>query len=99
LALLNKQTIKTLTTLSRISCSEEEQEALLADLQKILTYIDQLDEVDTENTPPCNQVISDMANVMREDEAGETLLREVFLANAPSQIGGLIRVPPVLKSK
>lgn len=100
MALLNKQTIKMLTSLSRISCTEEEQEALLTDLQKILNYIDQLNEVDTENTPPCNQVIPNMANVMREDEVGMTLPRAIFLANAPAQaqIGGMIRVPPVLKS-
>lgn len=98
MAELNKQTIKMLTSLSRISCSEEEQEALLTDLQKILAYIDQLNEVDTENTPTCNQVIPNMANVMREDEVKEALPRDVFLANAPSQIGGMIRVPPVLKS-
>lgn len=98
MALLNKQTIKMLTSLSRINCTEEEQEALLSDLQKILAYIDQLDEVDTENTPVCNQVIPSVVNVMREDKVGETLPREVFLANAPSQIGGMIRVPPVLKS-
>lgn len=98
MALLNKQTIKMLTSLSRISCTDEEQEALLADLQKILAYIDQLNEVDTENTPPCNQVIANMSNVMREDAVGETLPRDVFLANAPAQIGGMIRVPPVLKS-
>lgn len=98
MALLNKQTIKMLTSLSRISCTEEEQEALLTDLQKILTYMDQLSEVDTGNTPPCNQVIPDMVNVTREDAVKETLPREVFLANAPAQIGGLVRVPPVLKS-
>lgn len=94
---LDKQTIKTLITLSRIRCTEEEQEALLTDLQKILSYVDQLDEVDTENVTPCYQVIADMANVMREDAIGTTLPRDVFLENAPSQIGGMIRVPPVLK--
>jgi aspartyl-tRNA(Asn)/glutamyl-tRNA(Gln) amidotransferase subunit C len=34
---------------------------------------------------------------MREDKVGETLPRELFLANAPSHVGGLIRVPPVIK--
>lgn len=95
---LNKQTIKMLTSLSRISCTEEEQEALLVDLQKILSYIDQLNEVDTTDVLPCYQVIHGMANVMREDVVKKTLSREVFLANAPQQIGGLIKVPPVLKS-
>jgi len=99
MAELNKETLKNLTTLSRIDCSEEEQEALLGDLQNILTYVDTLTKIDTENVSPCNHVLADMNNVMREDEVGEVMPRETFLANAPDQIGGLIRVPPVIKGK
>lgn len=95
---LNKETIKKLTQLSRIGCTEEEQDALLKDLEKILVYFDQLEEIDTENVAPCNQVIPDIANVMREDVVGQTLSRDKFLANAPSKpFAGMIRVPPVLK--
>lgn len=94
---LNKQTIHNLIQLCRIDCSEEEQESLLQDLRKILSYIEQLEEIDTENVPPCNHVLEGIANVMRDDVVGETMPREVFLANAPSQIGGMIRVPPVIK--
>lgn len=95
---INKETIESLITLSRIRCTEEEIESLLKDLQRILSYIDQLNEVDVANVPPCNQVIANQANVMRDDVVGKILPRDVFLANAPSQIGGLIRVPPVMKS-
>lgn len=95
---LNKESIKSLIQLSRIDCSEEEQAALLQDLAKILAYIEQLQEIDTENVPPCNQVLAGMSNVMRDDVVGETLSRDVFLSNAPSQIGGMIRVPPVMKA-
>lgn len=95
---INKETIKTLFSLSRISCSEEEIVDLQANLQKILTYIDQLNELDTENVPACHQVISGACNVMRDDVVGETLSREIFLEDAPSQIGGMIRVPPVFKA-
>lgn len=94
---LNKQTIKNLTRLSRISCSEQEEDKLLDDLKKILNYIDQLNQVDTENVLPCSHVLEGMANVTREDAVGATLPREDFLKNAPSHTGGLIRVPPVLK--
>ncbi len=97
MAKFNKETIKTLTQLSRIQCSEAEQDKLLKDLQNILAYIDLLNELDTENVPPCNHVLEDINNVMREDKVGKTLSRESFLANAPSHIGGMIRVPPVFK--
>lgn len=98
MAKLDKQTIKNLTQLSRIDCTEEEQEKLLLDLKNILNYIEQLQEVDTQHVPPCNHVLDDIANVMREDIVGDTMPREVFLANAPSQIGGMVRVPPVMKA-
>lgn len=95
---LDENTIKELIQLCRIGCTEEEQIALLADLKSILDYVNLLQEVETEDIPPCNHVIDGMANVMREDIVGEIMPREVFLANAPSHIGGMIKVPPVLKS-
>lgn len=97
MAQLDKETIKQLSRLSRIECTEQEQEAIFADLKKILDYIEQLQEVDTHDTPPCCQVLEGMANVMREDVVGPVLDRQLFLANAPSHVGGMIRVPPVIK--
>lgn len=94
---LNQDTIKNLIQLSRIDCSEEEQLAILRDLKSILEYFEQLQEVDTTNVSPCNHVLEGIANVMREDIVGESMPRDTFLANAPSQIGGMIRVPPVIK--
>ena len=97
MAKLDKQTIKKLTKLSRIQCTEAEEEALLDNLQSILQYMEQLQEIDTENVKPCNHVLEDVVNVVREDKIGETLPRDVFLANAPSHIGGMIRVPTIIK--
>jgi aspartyl-tRNA(Asn)/glutamyl-tRNA(Gln) amidotransferase subunit C len=98
MATFNKETIRSLIQLSRIDCTEEEQERLLKDLEKIIHYFEQLEEINTDNIPPCNQVLEGMHNVMRDDVVGSTLPREEFLANAPSQIGGMIRIPPVIKS-
>lgn len=97
MAKLDKDTIKSLTQLSRIACSEEEQESLLNDLKKILNYVDQLHEVKTENVPPCYQVLEGMVNVYREDKVGATLSRPDFLSNVPKSVGGLVSVPPVIK--
>ncbi|CUI17131.1 glutamyl-tRNA(Gln) amidotransferase subunit C [Candidatus Protochlamydia naegleriophila] len=98
MAELDKETITKLTHLCRIDCTEEEQEALLKDLKNILKYIEQLQQIDTENVLPCNHVLDDITNVMRDDVIGAVLNRdEDFLPNAPSHIGGLIRTPPVIK--
>lgn len=98
MATIDKQSIQNLIKLSRIECSEQEQESLVIDLAKVLSYIEQLQDIDTDNVTPCNTVLEDIGNVLRDDVVGETLPREVFLSNAPSQVGGIIRVPPVIKS-
>ncbi len=36
---------------------------------------------------------------MREDKTGDLLDRELFLANAPSHIGGMVRVPLIIKQR
>lgn len=97
MAELDKKTIKNLTALSRIDCTEEEEEQLLNNLKSILDYVKLLEEIDTKDIPPCNHVLEDIVNVTREDVTGEPLPRKIFLDNAPSHTGGLIKVPPILK--
>ncbi len=94
---LDREAIQKLVELSRIQCSDEEQEALLESLKKILVYVEQLQEVDTKDVPPCNHVIPGMTSPMRDDLVGATMSREEFLENSPSHVGGMIRVPPVFK--
>lgn len=93
----DKDTIQNLITLSRIECTEEQKEALLNDLKKIIEHFEQMSEIDTENVPPCDHVLAGISNVMREDEVGQKMPRDLFLSNAPSHIGGMIKVPTVIK--
>lgn len=97
MAELDKDILKNLTKLSRIQCSEKVFEKLLKNMKSILNYVDQLKEVDTEDVPECNHVLEAIYNVMREDKTEETLDTETFLTNSPSHVGGMIRVPPVIK--
>lgn len=99
MAQFNQQTIRELSELSRIHCSEEEEKKYLKDLQEIFEYFNLLDEIDTKDIQPLNHVIEGMVNVERDDVVGKTLAREVFLDNAPAQIGGMIRVPTVIKGQ
>lgn len=95
---LNEEELLKLTKLCRIECTEEEKKALGSNISKILAYIDLLQEVDTENVPACSHVMEQLSNITREDKVGPTLSRDEFLANAPSHIGGMVRVPPIIKS-
>ena len=99
MAQLTRQVIQTLAKLSRIHCTPEEEDRLLADLGKIIDYVEQLNAVDTTDVQPCYQVLEGMAPALREDEVSAELSRELFLSNAPDQLAGMIRVPPILQQE
>ncbi len=99
MANFDHQSLEHLKKLCRIECTEEESADILGSLDKVLSYVAQLDEVQTESTAACRYVLRGMLrNRMRSDEVQDVLPREQFLANPPDQIGGMIRVPPVLKA-
>lgn len=98
MANFDHQTLEHLKKLCKIECTEEENREILNNLSRVLEYVEQLKEVNTENTATCRYVLRGMLrNQMREDQVADLLPREQFLANAPDQIGGMVRVPPVLK--
>lgn len=94
----DKKTLDHLKKLCRIDLDSDEEADILRSLKRVLEYVDQLDEVKAEKTRPCSHVLNGMArNRWREDVPVTNLSREEFLSNAPDQIAGMIRVPPVLK--
>jgi aspartyl-tRNA(Asn)/glutamyl-tRNA(Gln) amidotransferase subunit C len=96
---LSKETLKNLAQLCRIRYKEDEEDALLKDLQSILNYMEELKQIDTTGVKACNHVLEEISNVTREDVIGQTMPRQVFLDNSPSQVSGMIRVPLVIKPK
>jgi len=93
---MDREALKHLAELCRIDIESHEVERFATDLKKIITYIEQLKEVETEGVEPCHIVHHEMTSPLRADETGETLDREEFLNNSPSHVGGMIRVPPVI---
>ena len=94
---LDENVIDKLADLCRIDAGKEEKLLLLKDLEKILNYVDLLQEVPTEGVPPCNSVHEELFNVFREDSVEPPLSRELFLANCPDHTGGLVKVPSVIR--
>lgn len=94
----DRTTLENLKKLCRIDINENEEADILRSLSRVLNYVSQLNEVPTEGVEPCNYVLRSMlTNQMREDIVQEVLPREIFLANTPDQIGGMVRTPPILK--
>ena len=77
--------------LAKLELSEEEKEQAKADMQKMLNYIDQLNEWDTSNVEPMSHIFP-IANVFREDVVTNGDDREAMLANAPKQKNGQYQV-------
>ncbi len=96
---IDETTVKWLSDLSRMGCTDEEIVSLLKDLKKIIAYVEQLNEVDTSSLSPYSHAIEQNIDALREDEPGETLSKEVFLKNATARVGGLVRVPSILSTQ
>ena len=93
---ITKEDVVHLAKLSNISLSEEQIEPLMKDLDKIVEYISQLDELDTEGVEPTYQCF-DMQNVWREDEIVDfEAKRDDLLALTTESEDNQIKVPRVL---
>ncbi|MBP9192191.1 MAG: Asp-tRNA(Asn)/Glu-tRNA(Gln) amidotransferase subunit GatC [Ignavibacteria bacterium] len=84
-----------IATLAKLKFSDTEKEKLQKDLNKILEYIDQLNELDLEGVEPLEN-INETENVLRKDEVYNWLTTEEALKNAPSKTGKFFKVPKVL---
>ena len=93
---IKREDIKHLAGLSDFSLSEEEVVSLQKDLQGIIKYISQLDELDTNNIEPTYQVF-EMENIWRDDEIlPQDANREQLLALTKEEKDNQIKVPKVL---
>ena len=82
--------------LARLELTEEEQQRLQHDIDGILGYVRQLQEVNVDDVEPTAHATA-ISNVFRPDAAADSLPHETAMANAPATIElDLIRVPVVL---
>jgi aspartyl-tRNA(Asn)/glutamyl-tRNA(Gln) amidotransferase subunit C len=93
---LDKATVARIATLARIKLPEAEQEHLAGELSHILTWIEQLNEVETSGVEPLASIAAaDLP--MREDVVNDGNCRDDILANAPAAVGGFFTVPKVVE--
>jgi len=88
-------TLRKLAHLSRLELDQSKEEKLLGELNKILNWVEQLRELDTENVEPLVH-LSHEINVLRVDEARNTVSHQEGLRNAPRKDSDYFRVPKVL---
>jgi aspartyl-tRNA(Asn)/glutamyl-tRNA(Gln) amidotransferase subunit C len=93
---LDKATVAHIAALARIRLSEAELAPLADELSRILTWMEQLNEVDTSGVAPMASVMA-AGLPMREDEVNDGGRREEILADAPRTAHGFFVVPKVIE--
>lgn len=89
--------LRNLEQLCRIRCTKEEEDKLLKNLKSIFKYMEQIDAIPLEGLLGRHNLLESKSNRMYEDIEQETLSREDLLSNAPSHVGGMIRIPLVIE--
>ena len=93
---LDKATVAKIATLARIKLTADEEANLAGELSKIMTWIEQLNEVDTKGVEPMASV-GHITLPMREDKVTDGGDRDAILANAPQEAHGFFLVPKVVE--
>jgi len=90
------QLIDNLAELARLQFSEAEKADIKNDLQRMIAFVEKLQEVDTTGTEPLLHM-TDAMNAFREDEVKGSMQKKVALANAPGAGADYFKVPKVIK--
>jgi len=93
---MDKETVTTISYLSRLAFDKENEEKITKDLENIIKFVDQLDSVDTSNIEPLTSPLEKTAKT-RADEVTSKNRKEKFLKNAPNANEDYFLVPRVVE--
>ncbi len=93
---VNTEQVRHIARLARLAVSDAEVEALVPELNNILSWVEQLAEVDTEGVEPLTAVIPNTLR-LREDAVTDGGKPDAVLANAPDREGAFFGVPKVVE--
>jgi aspartyl-tRNA(Asn)/glutamyl-tRNA(Gln) amidotransferase subunit C len=91
-----KMDIEKVAGLARLELSKEEKETFGNQLEQILTYMEQLNRLDTTGVEPTSHAIP-IYNVFRDDEVKPSFPHEEVLAIAPDEEDGHFKVPRIIE--
>lgn len=92
---VSKKDVEHIAKLAKLKFTEEESGKLQKEMNTVLEYIDQLNELDLSNVEPLEN-INDIENVFREDVSEKCLTKEEALKNAPDKTDNFFKVPKVI---
>ncbi len=95
---ITKEEVEKVAKLARLEITESEKAPFSEQLSSILSYVEQLKDLDTKGTEPTATVV-DRTNVFRDDAVRPSLPAEQALANAPEQQDNFFVVPRILEER
>jgi len=95
---MDKETVAKVARLSALEMSDAQMEKFVPQLNKIMGFIEQLSQVDTENVEPLANVVN-IELALRADEVTDGNCAEKVLANAPEETQGFFVVPKVVEQE
>ena len=93
---IDKETIKHISKLARISLDDKKIDNLSKDLSSIIKFIEKLNKLNTDDNKPLTSII-DASLRFRKDEILEGKIREQILKNSPEKTDEFFIVPKVLE--
>ena len=93
---VNDALVDKLAHLARLNFEDAEKEEIKLDLQRMIAFVEKLNEVDVSGVEPLLHLTGNV-NVLREDEVKDSISREEALKNAPAHDDRFFKVPKVIK--
>ena len=93
---ITDETIEYVAALAKLSLNEEQKENARGDLERILTFMDSMNDLDTDGIEPMSHAFP-ITNVFREDVVTNQENRDALLANAPAKKDGCFLVPKTVE--
>ena len=93
---IDKNTVKNISKLARISLNENMVESLSKDLTSIMKFIENLNKLNTDRTAPLTSIINDSLK-SRKDEVKDGKIRDQILKNSPEKNEEFFVVPKVIE--
>jgi len=94
---VNDALVEKLAHLSRLTFNDSEKEEIKKDLQKMILFVEKLNELDTGGVEPL-LFMTEEVNVLREDIVKGSISREEALKNAPAHDDQFFKVPKVIRN-
>ncbi|MGH7963105.1 MAG: Asp-tRNA(Asn)/Glu-tRNA(Gln) amidotransferase subunit GatC [Candidatus Binatia bacterium] len=92
---ISQEEVRRVAQLARLELTAEEETDLIAHLDKVLTYMEKLNELNTEGVEPTAHAVA-VPSPLREDRVTNQADTDTLLQNAPAREADFLQVPKII---